>query len=142
MPKFPDRFYVDKKDKEIYDRLEIFKEKEGEQDKKTRREQFMFAMAMGFINKVRQPIKNKENFFLAKDLRYDDEALINSVALFNNDVEILLKKEEVFKIAEEYAHAGLKILDDKIQSISFGNFWKIFEKDIHELHDKYFLENK
>ncbi|HEY8362751.1 MAG TPA: hypothetical protein VIK77_07680 [Tissierellaceae bacterium] len=127
----PDRINIDKNDRELYNKLskEIF---EG----KTRKEQFLFAMAIGFKNGIMRPLKTKEGFFLIKDLRPEDEALLNAVAMFVKGPEILSSKEEVFKIAEEYAHAGIKILIDEIEASSFGSFAKKFERDLFELFEK------
>jgi len=133
MVKDPDRLYVDINDRELYKKMEQEDFFKG----LTRKEQFLFAMAFGFINKVSNPIKTRENFFLTKDLKPDDEALMDSVALFKEkNIEILAKTEDVYKIAEEYAHAGIKLIVDKIGSVSFGNFWKQFEKELHESYDK------
>lgn len=138
MAKIPDRLNIDKKtDRELYDALDNekmlrFKDKGGI---RTRKEQFLFAMSIGFKNKSKRPLESKEGFFLLKDMRPDEEALINAVAIADTDsIEVLSKKEDVFKIAEEYAHAGIKLLVDKIQSTQFGSFDKQFEKELLELY--------
>ncbi len=140
MKKGPDRLNVDPKDRrELYKKIEeekIFKDK-------TRKEQFLFAMAIGFKSNIRIPLKAKDGFFLVKDLRAEDEALINSLALFtNNSVEVLADKEKVFKIAEEYAHAGIRLLVDKIESTEFGSFWKHFERELCEIFDEISFSDK
>ena len=130
MPRIPDRINIDKNDRELYNKLEeVFQGK-------TRKEQFLFAMAFGFKNDVRRPLKTKEGFFLIKDLRPEDEALLNALAMFRSGPEILSNKEEAFRMAEEYAHAGVKILADEIKSSSFGSFAKKFEKELFELFEK------
>ena len=127
MPRMPDRINIDKNDRELYDKLEeIFQGR-------TRKEQFLFAMAIGFKNDVRRPLKTKEGFFLIKDLRPEDDALINALGMYKKGTEVLSNKEEVFRIAEEYAHAGIKILADEVKSSSFGSFTKKFEKELFEL---------
>ncbi len=139
MAKIPDRLNIDKTDRELYDALDSeemlkFKDKGGN---RTRKEQFLFAMAIGFKNKSKRPLETKEGFFLIKDMRPDEEALINSVAIADTDsLEVLSKKEDSFKIAEEYAHAGIKLLFDKIQSIQLGSFDKHFEKELLELYSE------
>jgi len=135
MPTMPDRVYIDKEDRSLYEKIEnenMFKEK-------TRKEQFLFAMAIGFESKFKRPFNTREGFFLIKDLRPEDEALINAVALHeNNSVEVLSDKEKVFKIAEEYAHAGIKLLADRIESMQSGSFYKQFDKELHEIYDGFF----
>jgi hypothetical protein len=137
MSKEPDRLYIDKNDRKLYENIELDENGDKFFEGKTRKDQFIFAMATGFINNVHQPLDTKENFFLTKDLRREDEAIINAVALFANDIEILKDTEKVFKIAEEYAHAGVNILNDKIKSTVHGSFWKHYEKDLHESYNKY-----
>ncbi|MDK2900710.1 hypothetical protein H0A61_02691 [Koleobacter methoxysyntrophicus] len=131
MSKMPDRINIDKKDRNLYNELskEIF---EG----KTRKEQFLFAMAFGFKNGVRRSLETKEGFFLIKDLQAEDYALLNAVAITTKGLIILSNKDEVFKIAEEYAHAGIKILVDEMKSSSFGTFNKKLEKDLFELYEE------
>lgn len=132
MSNIPDRLYIDKDDRPLYEKLE-----EEEMFKRTRKEQFLFAMAIGFKNKLKRPIDKSEGFFLTKDLRPEDETLINALAIWEaNSVEVLSNKEEVFKIAEAYAHGGIKILYGKIDTTQFGSFSKHFEKELHEIFDK------
>jgi hypothetical protein len=133
MSKGPDRFYVDLNDRKLYEKIEneqVFSDK-------TRKEQFMFAMATGFRNGVKRPIETREGFFLAKDLRSEDEALMYALALFDHDSpEVLLDRKEVFQIAEQYAHAGIRLLADKVESVEFGSFDKIYERELKTLLDE------
>ncbi len=137
MLEIPDRIYIDKKDRILYDKLdheEILRFKGGN---RTRKEQFLFSMAIGFKNNIDQPLKNKDGFVLIKNLQPEDEALLNSIAINKtNSVDILTDKSEVFKIAEEYAHAGIRLLFDKIESAPLGSFDKQLEKELHEIYNK------
>lgn len=137
MGRIPDRLHIDVNDRKLYEKIEEQEMFRG----RTRKEQFLFAMALGVRNEVAVPFKTKEGFFLTKDLRPEDEALINAVILWSKDsVDILSDKEKVYKIAEEYAHAGIRLLVDKIESVEFGSFWKQFEKDLYEMHEKFSSE--
>lgn len=138
MTSVPDRLNIDPKDRELYEKISeevpLFQEK-------NRKEQFLFAVAFGFSNGMRVPLKSRDGFFLRKDLKMEDEALINAVALHDeDDVGILSDKGSVYRIAEEYAHAGIKLLTEKIASVEFGTFWKQFEKHMHEAYGS--LETK
>ena len=129
----PDRLNIDPKDRELYEKisegLPLFRDK-------LRKEQFLFAVAFGFKNRMRIPLKSRDGFFLIKDLKMEDEALINAVALYEADnIEILSDKNSIYKIAEEYAHAGIKLLADEITSVEFGTFWKQFEKEMHQVYE-------
>lgn len=132
-----DRLHIDVNDRELYDKIEEQEMFKG----RTRKEQFLFAMALGVRNDITIPLRTREGFFLAKDLRPEDEALINAVVLWHEgSVDILSDKEKAYKIAEEYAHAGIKLLVDKIESVEFGSFWKQFEKELYETYEKFSLE--
>ncbi len=122
-----DRLFIEKGEREkLYDKIEIFGEK-------SRKEQFLFAMAFGFKNKIKRPLGTKEGFFLTKDLRVEDEALMDIVAVYDTgSADILSDRGEVFKIAEEYAHAGIHLLHEEISSIEYGSFNKYFERYLYE----------
>lgn len=128
-----DRVNIDKSDISLYKDLD----KDDFLKKLENKEKFLFALSIGFKNKIRRPLDSKEGYALLKYFKTRDNALIQSVALHDsNDPEILKDDEQVYKIAEEYAHAGIKILVDKIGSTAFGDFWKIFEKELYEVYDK------
>jgi hypothetical protein len=95
-------------------------------------------MALGFINELRREIDNKEGIARIEYFSNSDLALIKAIALHTtNDVNILNDKKEVYKIAEEYAHAGIKILTDKIDASALGTFDKSFESEIqNQLREK------
>jgi len=134
MASVPDRLYIDFNDRDLYEKVSA---KLGLFKGKNRKEQFLFAMAFGFANETRIPLKTRENFFLRKDMKMEDETLVNAVALYHeDDVDLLSDKNQVYRVAEEYAHAGIKLLADRIASVEFGSFWKQFEKELCEAHEK------
>jgi len=138
MKKQPDRIYVGKNDRD--DLYAPFFEQTFKG--KTRKEQFFFAMAIGFKNGVKHPLKAKNMLFLSKDLNEEDNALLNAVAMFDKKTpDILANQVEVFKIAEEYAHAGIKLLIEKMKSVQFGTFEKQFELDISKIYEQYDLNS-
>jgi len=132
-----DRLYIDEQgDKKIYDNLrdneEFFK------NNKENKDLFLFAMVFGFINERRLPFTGKKlGYFLEKNLKYEDHILLNVLAIHETQsLDILNDKEKIFNIAEEYAHGGLKLLNDDIESIQFGTFSKNFEMKLNELIQK------
>jgi len=135
MTKKPDRLSIDKKDRKLYDEIKIFKNKEN-------KEKFLFAMAYGYMNNIKFPIKSKEGYILNIFLIPEDEALINSLAVKDSgSPEVLLDLQDVYNIAEGYAHAGLKLLyDESIASADPGSFNIRLEKEIFEGIKK--IENK
>jgi len=133
MPKTPDRLFVGKRDRELYDHDAIAREIGAG---RTRKEQFLFAMAIGFKNKLKRPLDAREGggFFLAKDLHPKDMALLDAVAICDTgSADVLMDGEAVFRIAEEYAHAGIKLLYDEVTSGQPGSFWKRLECELFDL---------
>jgi hypothetical protein len=129
MAKIPDRLNIDKKtDRELYDKIkeEVFLEM-------PRKDQFLFAMAFGFMYGTKRELGTKDGFFLAKDMGPRDEALINALAVAETgSVAVLSNRARVYQIAEEYAHAGIRLLHDEVTSEEHGSFYKRFERDIFE----------
>jgi hypothetical protein len=129
----PDTLCIDKDDRQMYERLETEPLFEGT----ARKEQFLMAMALGFKNGARRPLENREGsgLFRTSYLRPDDEAVLNTVALTESgSEEILANRAEVFRIAEEYAHAGIRLLVAELDAAQFGSYAKRLEKELFELH--------
>ena len=141
MPQIPDRLHIDRDDRELYDKLQtdsLFASTE-------RKEQFLIAMAFGFKGKTRRQLENKETsgFFRTSYLRPEDEALINAVAICDTgSVDVLVDRAEVFRIAEEYAHAGIRILVNEWQSTQFASYAKRFEKDLFDMYNSIHSERQ
>jgi hypothetical protein len=135
--KEPDRLYIEKGDRDLYKGIK------GEDmfSGKDTKELFIIALAFGFKNKVRKSFQNREGYVRTEYLTDKDKALLYAIALKEADsVDILSDKEEVFKIAEEYAHGGVRILHDSIGSTQFGSFSKQFEKMLHEIYEELMSE--
>ena len=131
--KIPDRLVIDKVDRDLYDHdalnSELFQGR-------TRKEQFLFAMAIGFKNQVHRRLDTREGFFLAKDMNTEDETMVDMVAINHaGSVDVLLNREEVFRIAEEYAHAGIRLLYDEVTSCQPGSYLKKLELELNSLFD-------
>lgn len=137
MARIPDRLSIDRSDRELYDHATISSEVFAG---RTRKEQFLFAMAIGFKNKVRRCLDSREGFFLAKDMGPEDEALIDAVAIYaTGSADVLANREEVFRIAEEYARGGIRLLYDSVSSSQPGWFYKQLEKNLFALLDTFGL---
>jgi hypothetical protein len=135
----PDRLYIEKVDRHLYETLES----ERFIGKRSDRELFLFAMAYGVKNGHRQPIRTREGYFLAKDLRDEDRAIMRAVVISNGPgQEALLDEGQVFQVAEEYAHAGVTLLAAAINGTVFGTFEKSFEKDLADLFQQSVAESK
>ena len=134
MAAIPDRINIDKADRLLYQK--VVDENVLQFKEKDRKDQFIFAMAVGFANKIRRPLTAKEGFFRTEYLRPEDEALICAIALYEGNVEVLADKERVFQVAEEYAHAGIKLLVDELEGPGFANFSKRLERELYDAYDK------
>ncbi|MEM2942808.1 MAG: hypothetical protein QXT81_05250 [Candidatus Bathyarchaeia archaeon] len=131
MARTPDRLSIDKADRDLYDhnavKSEILKGREN-------KEQFLFTMAIGFKNQVRRPLDAREGFVRTEYLRPEDEALIDAVAIYDTgSPDVLADREAVFRIAEEYAHAGIRLLYDRATSSQPGSFYKQLEVELFAL---------
>ena len=131
----PDRVCIDKYDRDLYNKIK----EEDIFSGKTAKELFLAAMAFGFKNNTRRPLKNREasGYLRTEYLSIEDRALIYAVALQEaHSEDVLSDKEEVFSIAEEFAHGGIRILHDAITSVQLGSFDKQFEKMLHESYEE------
>lgn len=133
MPRKSDRLRIDKSDRQLYNEVadELFT---GEENK----HQFLMAMSYGFRNDVSVPLKAVYGFVRTEYLQPDEMALINSIAIHKTGgVQVLSDLEEVLKIAEEYAHAGIKLLHDQVTSQQPGSYLKRFEKEVFNLYEDF-----
>jgi hypothetical protein len=138
MSKIPDRLFIDKADRKLYDhdalQSEIFAGK-------TRKEQFLFAMSIGFKNQVHRPLDTREGWFRTEYMNNEDETMLDMVAVNHTGrVDVLSNREEVFKIAEEYAHAGIRLLHDEVTSGQPGSFSKKLELDLFGIFERLNLD--
>lgn len=137
MSKPQDRLYVGKGDRKIVEKIEnndYFNFKD-----KSRKEQFMFAMAYGVKSDIKNvEIKNKDEWFFSKDLQPEDKALMYSCAIYKNDnISVLKDINNVYEIAQNYAHIGFKVLSGLIERESFGAVEKKFEKEVKDAYEEF-----
>ena len=129
MARKPDRLSIDEDDKALYDEIaqDVFL---GRQNK----DRFLFAMAFGFWRGADREIDKREGFVRAEYLTPQDKALIDALAVAEaQSAAVLANRERVYEIAERYAHGGILLLHDHVQSTQFGSFYKGFERDMFDL---------
>jgi urease accessory protein UreE len=132
--KVQDRLYIDEADRKVIVKLED--ENYFNFRNKTKKEQFMFAMAIGSRNNHFE-IKKRDAVFHTKDIRTDDLALMKACAINKRkSTEILNDIGEIYKIAEECAHSGFRTLSDMLENSSFGSFEKKLEVEINDLFNE------
>lgn len=101
-----------------------------------RKDEFIFAMAFGFIHNFQLPLKKKEFMTRQSYLKDRDEALMSALALkTTGNIEVLSNRKEIYKIAEEYANGGIRLLSEELSSKP-GNFEKKVEKLLLDIYDK------
>jgi len=129
--KVSDRLFWAKGDKKLYDELE---EQEKFFKNKGRKEQFMFALAVGFHNGNRQPLNTYDGMFNSRDLTPMDISIIESIAVqTEGNVSVIEDEAKIYRVAEEYAHGGIKILNKEVKNVQFGSYPKKLEISLTEL---------
>ena len=122
-----DRLYADHSTMEIYDNSMIMGY--STENKIGRKQQFFVALGLGYMFGEPTPLSKKDLMFLEKDMKEDEVALLWAIAIKEKgSIEHVEGKDEVYKIAEEYANTGIKYLDKIEKESSFDNYLKKFEK--------------
>jgi hypothetical protein len=100
---------------------------------------FLISMLIGFKNGLKNEIKDRDpsGFFRTETLNDKEKSLIKTIAIADqNDLLVLKDKKKVYRIAEEYAAGGIKILKDKVFSSDYADFTKRFEKELSDIIKK------
>lgn len=122
-----DRLYADASTMDIYDNSMIMGY--STENKIGRKQQFFVALGLGYLFGEPTPLSKKDLMFLEKDMKKDEVALLWAIAIKEKgSIEHVGGKDEVYKIAEEYANTGIKYLDKIEKESSFDNYLKKFEK--------------
>ena len=122
-----DRLYADASTMEIYDNSMIMGY--STENKIGRKQQFFVALGLGYLFGEPTPLSKKDLMFLEKDMKKDEVALLWAIAIKEKgSIEHVGGKDEVYKIAEEYANTGIKYLEKIEKESSFDNYLKKFEK--------------
>ncbi|MDR2700041.1 MAG: hypothetical protein LBC12_04425 [Nitrososphaerota archaeon] len=126
--KKPDRLYIEKKDREDWDRL---KDSDSQFAGVDNKDIFLAAMVTGYFEKVEFELKTKDGYFFAHNLKSSEAALVKAIAVSKTgSLDVLLDTEKVYEIAERYATGGLKILKEKIFSGEYGSYSKKLEAEL------------
>ncbi|MGA2682031.1 MAG: RNA-binding domain-containing protein [Candidatus Bathyarchaeia archaeon] len=132
--KKPDRFYVEKKDREDWNRL---KDKDSPFAGADNKDVFIAAMMTGYFEKAEFELKTKDGYFFADNLKPQEEAIVKAIAVSKTgSLNVLLDTERVYEIAEQYATGGLKILKNKVFSGEYGSYSKKLEAELLRQYTK------
>jgi len=142
----PDRIHIDEEDRAIIKTMDDHPEADVRQllstnapVNRSRKEQFLYFMAIGVAHNTKLPIKKRESggFFLLKDLKPEDNTLIDAVAIWHEGkADVLSDRSKVLEIAEGYAHAGVRFVADSIESQQPGSFLKKIEQNLWSIYTK------
>jgi dnd system-associated protein 4 len=135
MNKIPDRLNISFSDKA--DCEKVLKDKSGPFHSKANKHIFMMALGYGYKYGKRKKLSDKKFGFVRLEYLNNEEiSIINAIAVKEaGSLDILLDKAEVFKIAEEYANTGLKlILKDVLGEIegNYGDYHKRLGSELLE----------
>jgi hypothetical protein len=129
-----DRLFVDRKDFDDFNRL---KENDTPFAGVHDHEIFIAAMVVGFNEGCRIEIKNRKEFFHEKDLTNEENALIRALAVSEEGgLNVLLNKQKVYSIAEQFATGGISLLKAKALSGEYGSYAKKLESDLLRSYEK------
>jgi hypothetical protein len=129
-----DRLYVDKKDLEVFNRL---KEKDSPFAGVQNKDVFVAAMVTGYNQGCRIGLKNKEGYFFWDYLSQKEQALFNALAISEEgDLKVLLDRQKIFTIAEEYAAGGIALLKEKVFGEEYGSYVKKLESELLNIQQK------
>lgn len=136
----PDRLYIERKDRErFYDRLLGKDSPLGRHKGFQNKDIFMLAVCIGFQERNRQTLEKREGFILEDRLSEEDVTLLYALAVFEEgDLKVLLDKQKVYLIAEEYAKGGIPILYNKVFGGRYGSFEKKFEAEIVKQFEQHY----
>jgi dnd system-associated protein 4 len=114
----PDKIFIEK---EIHDTYIRLTKEEGSDELikpfRTMKDLFLAAAVEGYLNDTFTPLKAPKEIFVWSTLLNDEHALnvLRSIALAKTeDPNILVKDDEIAKIAEGYANGGIHLLTKRI----------------------------
>ncbi len=123
-----DRLYIETSDLVIYDKMNNHAILN-----KDRKYQMFLAAAFGLQYNTMIPLKNRKDLVRWEYLNEKDRAYLRAIALSQTqDINIVDNESECIRIFEEYANAGVKILNDYFFKDQLGSLDIKFEKFVHD----------
>jgi hypothetical protein len=133
--KGPDRLYVRSKDLDDFKML--LQDRDSPFFKKDNKDVFIMAMIFGYKNGQKTSVEKKEGFFRVTNLSGNEKSLIKALAVNSEgDLRVLLDKQKVFSVAEEYAAGGIKHLKDAVFNSKYGSYVKWLESELVSAYEK------
>lgn len=127
MPSEPDRVYIAKQDRALYDKLAL----EVPSDKMRLKDWFLLAVATGLAQNVHSELESREDFVRAEYFTERDMSLMKAAAFKGaGSIDAVQTLSGLFGWAEKYAHAGIQILSNMIDESSYEGFDKLLEEEL------------
>jgi hypothetical protein len=127
MSKQPNRLYIETGDRDLYNSLEGREPLKGLSHVNV----FCIAMAFGFKEGIKTPIKKKDGFIMHSTMRESDWRLIKAVAIADTgNLGIAADIGQCGSIAEEYANTGLHLIRGLVESTATGELETTIERMI------------
>jgi dnd system-associated protein 4 len=97
---------------------------------------FVQAMALGYHEKQRKPIKDRYPVVNINGLTEEQEWLIKAIAIAESgSLDILQNPKGVLEIAQEYSNGGIDILHERIYR-GASEYPKVLEEELQQLQPK------
>lgn len=99
---------------------------------------FMIAMALGFKNGQRVPLKKgKDDIIRIAYLKEEQLTMIKALAIMEKgEFSVLLDDQEIYSIAEEFANGGIKLLKTLVINKEPGSYIKKLSSELLDIIDK------
>jgi len=130
----PKRFTINRTDRKIYEKL---RKSKGPLKGSHNPDLFVLAMTMGFFYaKKGKKLDSHDPFIHDYNLSKEQRAIVDAVAVYKKDsLEVLIDEDEVITIAEEYATAGLPVLEKMVYN-NEPKFVKFIETALVDYFEK------
>lgn len=97
---------------------------------RTMKDIFMLAMCLGYRQEQRRPLASgrKQIFHWTQFSEQVDEPILKAIAIAaTGDIQVLSNQEEILRIAEEYANAGIHELRTQVEEEIGEPLWNLVE---------------
>lgn len=121
-----DRIFIEVNDRKKYDFLKnmvpFFKTNTGASRDNVK--VFMYVVVYAIKNNIsKRALKGSpEGYFKLDTIKDDDHAIIKSIAVHDEGIDVLSDPAKIYTIVQEYANAGIKSLYDEIKQLDESQY--------------------
>jgi hypothetical protein len=100
---------------------------------KDQKEIFLFAMALGYYNRQKSPVTEKQNNIPVQALTERQKWAVLPIGVTEKEDLLSLKDEtSIYSLAEQYANEGMKILKSQMDNKEL-NYSKALEAELRDI---------